>query len=172
MKLTRECISSADKARFWSKVDKKGPMISCRLGQCWIWTGAPDKDGYGRMRRSKTTIGRGAHIRAHRVSWVIAHGRLPVLQVLHRCDNPACVRPSHLFLGTAADNDADRDAKGRQAQGESHGRAKVDWDAVCEIRRAYAAGEATQTELASKFGLNQPSISRIILYQGWKARRQ
>lgn len=86
--------------RFWSKVDK-GPG-------CWTWTGATQNYGYGAV-----TI-HGLTRRAHRVSWELAHGPIPDgLHVCHRCDNPPCVNPDHLFLGTAQDNVDDKDAKGR-----------------------------------------------------------
>jgi hypothetical protein len=78
---------------------------------CWFWIGGTVRDGYG-------SIGRGARgagvIRAHRLSWLIHYGEIPEgLNVLHKCDNPSCVRPDHLFLGTTADNMEDARNKGR-----------------------------------------------------------
>jgi len=96
--------------RFLAKVD--------RSGECWLWTGARDKDGYGVAAISARTG------RANRVAWTLFVGPIPEgLCVLHACDNPPCVRPGmgHLFLGTHADNAADRDAKGRQASGDRNG---------------------------------------------------
>lgn len=98
--------------RFWSRVDKDGPVPAHRpdLGPCWVFTGS-DKGpwGHGRMHaRKERTL-------AHRLSWEMANGPIPDgLQVLHHCDNGACVRPDHLFLGTQADNMRDMDAKGRR----------------------------------------------------------
>lgn len=89
--------------RFWSKVNKHGPRAG-RLGCCWVWTAAHDQDGYGLFKL------KGKMLRAHRVAW----GDVPLgLNVLHHCDNPPCVRRSHLFLGTVADNNHDAIAKGR-----------------------------------------------------------
>jgi hypothetical protein len=82
---------------------------------CWEWLGKGDKDGYGKFCVKRATY------RAHRISWILFNGGDPGdLCVLHRCDNPRCVRPDHLFLGTPGDNNADRDAKGRQCKGDRH----------------------------------------------------
>lgn len=105
--------------RFWSKVDKNGPIASHApgLGQCWIWTGSTS-EGYGQINVGG---GDGRHDWAHRVSWEIHHGPIPDgLWVLHRCDNPSCVRPDHLFLGTVADNNRDMIAKGRHRSPSGH----------------------------------------------------
>lgn len=87
--------------RFWDKVNKKG--------KCWIWTAALSDRGYGSMEV------RGNGLRAHVISWCIAHHRntTPNLLVLHKCDNPSCVNPKHLFLGTPQDNTDDMRNKGR-----------------------------------------------------------
>src|SRR5207237_6240778 len=95
--------------RFWSHVDA--------TSDCWVWTAARTPLGYGvaadEQRRAR---------RAHRISWQLAHGPIPEgLRVLHHCDNPPCVRPSHLFLGTQFDNMADARQKGRTASGGRNG---------------------------------------------------
>jgi HNH endonuclease len=89
--------------RFWSKVDRSGGAVTC-----WPWTGWK-RGGYGRLR----VEGR-KQVSAHRFVWETVHGTIPDgLGVLHRCDNPCCCNPKHLFLGTPLDNARDRDAKGR-----------------------------------------------------------
>jgi hypothetical protein len=93
--------------RFWSKV-QKGP-------DCWTWAGSRSAKGYGRLN-----VG-GAVCQAHRVSWELHRGAIPSdLFVLHRCDNPPCVNPDHLFLGTALDNSRDMVSKGRQKFPKGH----------------------------------------------------
>jgi len=97
--------------RFWPKVDKNGsaPEHCPELGPCWVWTGAHVPWGYGQIGLTGRKNGR-----AHVVSWEMHNGPIPDgLWVLHKCDNPPCVRPDHLFLGTVQDNTADMIAKGR-----------------------------------------------------------
>jgi hypothetical protein len=93
--------------RFWEKVNKLPGEDAC-----WEWTGHGDRDGYGRLKNEDRP--RGKSVRAHRYSWIIANGPIPNgMGVLHDCDNPACVRPSHLKLGTAADNQRDKSVRRR-----------------------------------------------------------
>lgn len=94
--------------RFWAKVDKRGP------DECWPWTGSCSRNGYGRIGRGRADEGADG---AHRVSWELANGR-PVPQglfVRHSCDNPICVNPAHLGIGTPADNTRDSIVRGRAA---------------------------------------------------------
>lgn len=99
------------KDRFEAKIEK-GP-------ECWAWKGCRTRSGYGLLQARKISK---APLLAHRVAWELTNGPIPDgMHVLHRCDNPGCVNPGHLFLGTQRDNNADRDAKGRVASGDSNG---------------------------------------------------
>ena len=156
-----------DLRRFWSKVT---------VGDgCWLWTGATNHAGYGLFHLN------GRAMLAHRVSYALADGAMPAVCVLHRCDTPACIRPDHLFLGTRADNNRDRDQKGRTADGnktglrvnpidrarEHNGRAKLCQGSVRQIRAAYAAGTASQRALASRFGVSRTAIRLVLGGKTW-----
>jgi hypothetical protein len=155
--------------RFWTKVDREGPVPAhCpELGNCWVWTGAITRSGYG-----KFSVARKAWERAHVVSRVLVHG--PVAGghfVLHHCDNPACVRPSHLFTGTAKDNAQDMIKKGRwgypAARGERNAGAKVTGEQVIAIRERFAAGELREV-LAAEYGITPDSIGDIVSGRSWR----
>lgn len=141
--------------RFWEKVDK--------TGDCWLWTAGTTIYGYG-------VIGVGPHKvgHAHRISYEWAYGRIPNgLHVCHRCDVPACVRPAHLFLGTAQDNLADMARKGRSAHGSKNPNARLTEAGVAEIRRRYAAGGVLQRELADEFGVSRSTVTTICQGKRW-----
>lgn len=149
--------------RFWLCVNKNGsvPKGQPELGQCWEWIGkSKDRKGYGRV---------GVNYRVylpHRISWFLNTGKQPNSLVLHKCDNPSCVNPSHLFEGTHQDNAVDMVNKGRHVNnnGEHHGLSKLTHIEVLEIRALYTAGN-NQYELAKQFGVNQSQISRIVRFQ-------
>jgi hypothetical protein len=151
--------------RFWEKVDKNKSDTFYEGTRCWEWIAAKDQKGYGFIG-----IGTGVATRAHRMSWVLAHGEFPKeLCVLHKCDNPSCVNPDHLFLGTNQDNIDDRERKGRNIvyRGEDHGNAKLTDEDVLEIRRKYATGEANIPKLSNEYHVSISSIGRIILRNSW-----
>lgn len=127
------------------------------IGPCWEWPGARAVAGYGVTKRD------GRQMYVHRLVWEIANARsLPVDRVvMHRCDNPPCVNPEHLLLGTHADNNGDRSAKGRSCHGPRHPNAKLSSEQVAEIRRR-ADGGWTTRELGEEYGVAQTTISRIV----------
>ena len=133
--------------RFWAKVKK--------TDGCWEWTACCSSSGYGQICRGGHS---GPQVQAHRLSWELHNGPIPDgMCVLHRCDNP-----SHLFLGTIADNNADMAAKGRAAHqhGETNGSCRLTADQVNDIR-LYLAQGVKQRTLASYFGVHQTTICDI-----------
>lgn len=134
-------------------------------GDCWEWKGVLNNDGYGIFNYGKNTSG------AHRVSYELFYGILipKGICVCHHCDNPSCVRPSHLFLGTIADNVKDKVKKGRQSslKYENHGMAKLTWIQVREIRRLYNEDNYTLDKLSKIFLVNCQNISSIIRNKTW-----
>lgn|SRR3954467_3819308 len=133
------------------------------LSDCHIWTGARLPKGYGQIKLPKMR----KQIYAHRLSYLIHKGEIPKrIQVCHSCDNPTCVNPEHLFLGTAKDNQQDMKAKGRSLYGERNGASKLTERDVAEIRAMYAAG-TRQIKIALAYGITQFSVSRIVRRQRW-----
>lgn len=162
-------LSPEDIERFWSKVD-----IS---GDCWTWTGSKDRDGYGLFSIKCKTV------RSHRISYEIANGPLVASdQTLHRCDNPPCVRPDHLYAGSVVQNVKDRDERGRTAtgsrsgpskypeiyRGESNGNARLTADTVKEIRAEYEAGGISTIGIASKYGIGKSQAHNIVSGKAWR----
>ena len=128
-----------------------------------MWTGYRRRDGYGAITLS---IQRPMFV--HRLSWERAHGPIPKgMFVCHHCDTRACVRPAHLFLGTAADNSQDAAAKRRMMHGESHAMAKLTERDVREVRRRLAMGERN-VRIAERFQVSVSAISRIKCGKIWR----
>lgn len=145
---------------FWQHVDKSGGEDAC-----WIWTAGTFRSGYGQFTQRNPRRGIGAH----RFSYALAYGAPPDdLHVLHRCDNPPCVNPAHLFLGTDADNAEDKVGKDRHARGERSGNARITDAAVRDIRRRHANGEANVTALAREYSLGVSQIGDIVRGKAWK----
>jgi hypothetical protein len=133
---------------------------------CWLWTGLVNekRGNYGRFFVNRKSI------RAHRASWLIAHGEWPADKlVCHKCDTPQCVNPEHLFLGTVQDNSNDMKRKNRQARvlGQDHNMAKLTNNDVIEIRKRIKSGQ-TQRSLAKLYNVSPALICVINKNQRWK----
>ena len=149
--------------RFWGNVDKERSNIFYNGTRCWEWVAGCTSTGYGQflIQRKK--------YKPHRISYTLAFGGIPEgLFVLHHCDNPLCLNPSHLFLGTQKDNMNDKVSKGRQNRGESHYACKLTDKQVSEIRKRYGRhgiGGESGVELAKEFGVGKQAISDIVHYK-------
>lgn len=135
--------------------------------RCWTWEGFRDPKGYGGFNTS------GRMERAHRFAALAFIGQPPSAEeghALHRCDNPSCVNPAHLFWGSNADNVRDRENKGRGARfyGEAHPQCRLNVEKVHDIRRRWAAGGVKQRDLAAEYGVSQMTIYRVIHQHNWK----
>lgn len=152
-------------ARFWAHVNKRGPVPPhCPdLGACWMWEGARGSDAYGELNLCGTFDGI-KRMRAHILSWRLHFGETQGLHVCHRCDNPPCVNPEHLFLGTQAENHDDMKRKGRSARGAKHGAARLTEADVLLIR----GSTATQQALARRLGVSRQTIGEIRRREIWK----
>jgi hypothetical protein len=143
--------------RFWAKVD--------RTGDCWVWLAGKGRGGYGRLSRAGLSP---QYRLAHRHSWELAYGPIPDgLHVCHRCDNPPCVNPAHLFLGTDKDNLDDMRSKGRGTQPPVHA-GLAQWLAtvpdadVRAARESYAAGAENSREIGERLGVKESTVRKWI----------
>jgi hypothetical protein len=166
-------ISNALANKFWALVKKRSGS------GCWLWMGWRVPTGYGTFAANRKLI------RAHRFAWILSHGDIPAgMCVLHKCDNPSCVRPDHLWLGTHLDNMRDMNRKGRRIpatglrngantkpdqvlRGERHCRARFTDAQVLDIRRRIANGERNIT-IAREFGVSKGAISGIVNGRTWR----
>jgi hypothetical protein len=143
-----------DNNRFWSRVDKTGK------GGCWIWRGYVNKKGYG-MFSSYTGSESGGM--CHRISWYLINGKIPDnLCVLHKCDNPPCVNPGHLFLGTKTDNNRDAREKLRHQFGQYHHRAKFSHAQVLALRSYHIETGIGYRRLARKFDVSNSTMRDLL----------
>jgi hypothetical protein len=132
--------------RFWHHVDKKSDA------ECWNWKGHLDKDGYGSLRTPKTQV------RAHRVSFQIHNDQsIDGLIVRHLCNNPSCVNPAHLAVGTQVDNMRDRELAGNTPRNEAHKNCKFS-DLIVE---AVIAGTGTYKQIADRFSMSESQVGNI-----------
>ncbi len=165
-------LQGGDRAKFWGKVDRR------QYGQCWRWLGSKTTRGYGQFYITPHRV----MFLAHRVMWAESGGEVEAgMFVLHKCDNPSCVNPTHLFTGTPKDNSRDMVQKGRSVKndqgrrpaketalrGESAPWAKLSNVDIREIRRLWRSTTLLQREIADKFGVCQSTISLVVLKKGW-----
>lgn len=146
----RELADEKFADRFWSKVDP--------TGDCWLWTAYTKPDGYGQF-----TVRKGKFYNAHAVSYALTAGPVPPgMVVCHRCDNPPCVNPDHLFLGTHRDNMHDMSAKGRavHSRGEQQHNARLSEADVREIK-SFPERRGLRAELARRYGVSHTTITKI-----------
>jgi hypothetical protein len=146
-------ITEQIRNHFWSKASIRSPE------ECWPWIGGtnPQRRNYGRFYIHREDF------RAHRVAYVLHYGHDPgELDVCHHCDNPICVNPHHLFIGTRADNHRDMDAKGRR-----YLYRKLSPDQVAEIRARYVPRVVSMATLAREYGVSPMAIHKIISGKTW-----
>lgn len=133
---------------------------------CWEWNGSRNANGYGQVAAGRYDGRVCRPALAHRAAIEVFGGQDPAgMVVCHKCDNPPCINPDHLFLGTPADNARDMSAKHRNRIGENHGGVRLTDAQVAEIRERYGAGGVTQRSLALDFGVSQQLISRLVRFE-------
>lgn len=154
-RISLPCSSSSIlEKRFWSGVKKED--------KCWIWIGSKTLKNYGKL------YDRGRVLRAHRISWGLHYGLIPDrMNVLHKCDNPPCIRPDHLFLGTHQDNSDDMVNKLRTVHGSKHHRSKLSELKVKEIFRLRDSG-MSQRKIGAIFGVSKPTIRYVLTGKTWR----
>lgn len=158
-------MHNLDIKRFWKMVDKR------TKDECWEWIGGHNHGGYGNFKYYPDINDRKKRhtIVAHRFSYIIANGEFSRdLLILHKCDNPGCVNPNHLFIGTQFDNMNDMRSKGREWSniGTKNGRAKLDEDKVREIKLMVKEGK-TDVELSHKYNVAPVTIWQIRKGNNW-----
>lgn len=148
--------------RFWKLVDKSN--------YCWLWKGTKSRKGYGRFVLSVNGHKQN-FVAAHRYSYILEHGSIPNgLMICHKCNNPACVRPDHLYAGTNSDNmqDSIRSGTFPPRYGEHNGISKLSYKIVKEARERYKQGNIGFWRLAKEYGVSKPAMMNAIKGKTWK----
>lgn len=156
-------FTNAAKQRFWSHVDTSG--------ECWNWMLSTDQRGYGQVGFSPSQKTHHTYA-THRLAWILANGEInDGLFVLHKCDNPRCVRPDHLFLGTHQDNMDDMVKKDRHRKDnwKRIKRIKLTFELAEEMRRLRSQGFTT-TDLMLKYDVRRHTVSRIVNHVRWNSK--
>lgn len=156
--------------RFWSKVSRKDPE------ECWIWSASKQPSGYGQFGCERSLIGIEqpgyTMTGAHKVAWILTNGAIPGgLYVLHKCDNPPCCNPNHLFLGTQIDNMQDCLKKGRHGHGTT-GAKKHSPEMIRAAVDDYATSHDPVTKIAIRHGIAESHLRRLIEKHGHVIQRQ
>lgn len=154
-----------DQERFWSKVDRGGP------DECWEWTAVRHPSGYGKIKVN------GKFEYAHRVAWALENNPPGDDFTLHKCDNPPCVNPAHLYLGDKSDNMRDLWERGdppiptppETPSGTDNPAAKLNYNLAEEIRERYESESISQAELGQKYGVCQQTVGRVVRGEEWDA---
>ena len=144
--------------------------ISVDENGCWNWTGCKNSEGYGNLTIGSRSDGTRRTVKAHRASYAAFVGEIPAgKDICHKCDNPSCVNPEHLFPGTEKDNVADMDAKGRRGfvLSENHPKAKLTEKDVIEARELRKQG-FSYYKLAKMYGVYRETMRRAVLGKTWQ----
>ena len=143
-------------------------MAINKVTGCWEWQGSKC-NGYGRMVIGSRTDGTRRTIQTHRASYELKYGEIPEgMEICHKCDNPCCINPDHLFAGTRQDNIDDRERKGRNnpPKGEKHAKAKLTEQDVLDIRAKRAEGKSFG-KLAQEYGVHKRTIQDAVIGKNW-----
>lgn len=163
----RRSNTPSPESSLWQRVARKGP------DECWNWLLSVDGSGYGSVYVGSKVDGTDRHVKAHRLSYELHYGPIPDgLQVLHTCDNPRCVNPAHLWLGTPSDNMQDMHEKGRanhstRPRGEKVNTATLTKEQVLEIRAKYVKGRGVRAIMA-EYNISKSAAEHIVARRNWR----